>query len=148
MALDLNLGADAILVLLKTLPGLADEAGVLHVHKGVPASLPARLSAYVALADLLIVDRVTQIQSVSPVYAVNFGYRVEANTTGASAAAETALLTTVGLFVTAMAQPVNRPLGAVASLSGSRPEYQVVAGSEFRVFAMTLTVAQSLQFSL
>lgn len=146
MAVDLNAGADAIIALLKTFTGLADEAGTIHVHKGVPASLPARLSVYVALADLQIVEKATQLQSVNPTYAVNFGYRVEANTTGASATAETALMTAVVEFVQAMRLPANRPLGSVSSVSGSAPQYQIVAGSEFRVFGLLVTSSQSQTF--
>lgn len=150
MPLDFNAAIDQIIVLLESLPGLADEAGgVTHVHKGVPASLPTRLSVYVALADMLIREKVTQRQDVSAVFAVNFGYRVDANSAGAVSLAETALISAVEDFLEVMRLPANRTLGAVVtnaaltSLTASRPEYQIVAGQEFRVFGLLVTAGQS-----
>jgi hypothetical protein len=149
VAVDLNQPIDALITLLKTLDGLADEAdGTKHVHKGVPASLPTRLSVYVALGDIAIREHATQIQSVTATYAVNFGYRVEGATAGATATAETALLAAVADFIFALALPANRSLGGVARNVGSaattsgRPEYAIIAGSEFRVFGLLVNAGQ------
>ena len=151
--LDFNSAIDAIITLLKTLPGLADEAGgVKHVHKGVPASLPTRLAVYVALADMLISEKVTQRQDVAGVFAVNFGYRVDANSAGAVTSAETALISAVEDFLEAMRLPANRTLGgvvtnaALTSLTASRPEYQIVAGQEYRVYGLLVTSGQSQNY--
>lgn len=150
MALDLNAPLDRLIVLLKTITGLADDAdGAVHVHKGVPPSFPTRLTAYVALADFPETnERATQIQGVIADYAVGFGYRVS----GAEAAAETALCAAVLAFLVLMKQATNRTLdpgtGALVnearllSQGSSRPQYILVASQETRLVEVLVRTIQ------
>jgi hypothetical protein len=148
--LDLNAPLDRLIVLLKTITGLADDAdGTVHVHKGVPPSFPTRLTAYVALADFPATnERATQLQAVTADYAVGFGYRVG----GDEAAAETAMCTAALAFLLLMKQATNRTLdpgtGALVDdtrlVSGGsgRPSYQPVAGQEFRLIEVLVRTVQ------
>jgi len=150
VAISLDAPLDQIIVLLKTITGLAtDTDGTVHVHKGVPESFPTRLAAYVALADFPeTTEAATQVQRVTASYAVGFGYRVA----GAEAGAEAALCVAALAFLTLMKQPINRTLNTGsadlvndARLVGggsSQPQYAPVAGQEFRIVQVTVRTVQ------
>lgn len=147
MPVDLNAPVDALITFLKTLPGLADEAdGTKHVHKGVPASIPARLTVYVLPPSFGVPDTRTNVYAIQGSIIVDFCYRVEGATAGATEVAETALLTAVGAFIPAMKMPANRDLGALPTTPDETVPYQQIASQEFRVMRFRLAVTQSHNF--
>jgi hypothetical protein len=152
--MDLNAPLDQLIVLLKTITGLVNDAdGTAHVRKGEPESYPTRLMAYVALAGFPETEeRATQIQGITAYYAIGFGYRVA----GAEAEAETALCTAVLAFLQLMVQGTNRRLnnGTVDLVDDARlvsqgnagPQYALLAGQDNRLVLALVRTTQRQQF--
>jgi len=154
MAIDFASPMASLVTILKAIPGLENDAdGTAYVTVGVPESLSARTSAYVALADVALADRATQLAAVTVGYLVAFGYAVEGDQT----AAEAALAAYLAVFVAKMLAPNGRRLGGLQvnggdvearldfALAGT-PQYEPHAGQEFRVFPCNVRITMYTTF--
>jgi len=121
---------------------LAGLTGMQQVYKGPPESFSTQVAAYVALAGQHVADKMTHTLQREANYFIGFVYRVDQ-------AQDTAELTVAGLldaFITAFF--ADRTLGGTAlsaqlDLSlANEPRYEVIAGQEFRVYPVRVTVRQ------
>ena len=142
MPLNTQVPLDRLITVLQAL------AGMQQVYRGVPESIGSRVSAYVALAGQRLVDKTGGLVQREARYFVGFAYRVG----GAEANAENTLAALVDAFITAMLAERRSNLGGTVdsvsldlSLSDA-PEYQPVAGQEFRVFPVLVLTTQQHTF--
>jgi hypothetical protein len=117
--------------------------GLQRVYIGAPESFSNQVSAYVAVAGQRIVDKATGLLQREARYLVVLGYRVKDH----EDTAETTLAAIVDAFVTAIYQ--DRTLAgwsrvtSVDLTQADTPQYEIVAGQEYRRLPMVVTVLQS-----
>jgi hypothetical protein len=122
---------------------LTGLSGVQAVHTGVPESLGARVSAYVTLAAQRVQDKAASgLLQREADYFVGIGYRVA----GAEATAEADLAALLDAFIAAVY--ADRTLSGTVASAGldltlaNSPQYQAVAGVEFRVYPVIVHTTQ------
>jgi hypothetical protein len=131
--------------LVAVLQGLS---GLQQVYVGVPESIGPQVAAYVALAGQSVSNETIDLAQREARYFVAFAYAVA----GAEATAETTIAGLIDAFQTALfaerdsgmnagAGPLVDSVGWDFSL-GDRPDYQPIAGQEFRVWPCLVTVTQ------
>jgi hypothetical protein len=135
-----------LVAVLEALPGLQT------VYVGVPESIGPQVAAYVALAGQSLSNETNDLAQREARYFVAFAYAVA----GAEATAETTIAGLVDAFQAALLAerdsgmnggggPVVDSLGWDFSL-GDRPDYQPIAGQEFRVWPCLVTVTQHASY--
>jgi hypothetical protein len=135
--------------LVAVLQGLS---GLQTVYVGVPESIGPQIAAYVALAGQSMPNETIDIAQREARYFCAFAYAVA----GAEATAETTIAGLIDAFQVALlaerdsgmnsgSGPIVDSLGWDFSL-GDRPDYQPIAGQEFRVWPCLVTVTQHASY--
>jgi len=141
MAIDVNAPLDRILLICSGL------TGVRHAYKGVPVSIQYDFAVFGALNGGTVEPKASGSMQTTWRYIVTFVYRTTNEGT-----AETALLVALAEFVKAIYDDL-RLAGTVRdtkldmSLTDS-PQYQTLAGQEFRLFPVGVTVKLDDTFNL
>lgn len=121
---------------------LSGLSGVGAAALGMPASLDVRLGAYVTMGSQRPVRKVTGIMQRETRLFVKFLYRLDK----AESTAESSLMTAVDAFLAALQSDLTLD-GTVNNLEidtalADEPDYQAVAGKEFREYPILVTVTQ------
>ena len=146
MALDTGAPLLRLVAVLQGLPGLQT------VYVGVPESIGPQVAAYVALAGQTANNQTNDFARREARYFVSFCYAVA----GSEATAETTIAGLIDAFQTALlaertsgmnagSGPIVDSVGWDFSL-GDRPDYQPIAGQEFRVWPCLVTVVQHIDY--
>jgi len=129
---------------------LGSVTGIQDVRTGVPESLSNRVSAYVTVSGQRIIDKASGLLQREADYFIEIGYRVQ----GAEATAETTVAAALddfvadfyaarkngtGLFLEATTQVKS---GSLDLSLASSPEYRILAGQEYRLQPIVVTVVQ------
>ncbi len=117
-------------------------SGIQAVYRGVPENIGSRVSAYVTLGGQTVDEMAFGVHRRRASYFIAFVYRIQ----GAEADAENALCSLLDAFIAAvLADPTlgGTVWDSTLDLSlASDPRYQLIAGQEFRLYPLLLTVEQ------
>lgn len=121
---------------------------IQQVYVGVPESVGPQVAAYIALGGQTMDAEAGQMVQRRASYFIGFTYAVA----GAEADAETVLATTIDAFLVALLAERDTGMNAGSGPLvdnvfwdfglATSPEYAPIAGQEFRVLPVTVTVAQ------
>jgi len=142
VALDSLAPLNRLVAVLEALPGMQ------AVYVGVPESPGSQVVAYIALAGQRTVVQPVGVLRRDANYFIGFAYAVE----GAEASAETTLAAWVDALAVALTVEKRTDLAGTCDAMdwdfslGDSPTYQPIAGREFRVFPVLVTVTQSTTF--
>jgi hypothetical protein len=121
---------------------LEATTGVQTVYMGVPESMSHRLSAFVAVAGMVIYDKQTANLQRDIRYVVGLGYRVS----GAEETAEEALADALDAFTIdfyADRKLNNTVLTArLGEVGADMPLYSLIAGQEYRLLQVVIVATQ------
>lgn len=125
-------------------------SGMQEVHRGVPEGFGRTVNAYVAVGPQTPIDKAGGLLQRETTFFVGLGYEVAQ----AEATAEDTLADMLDAFLTQFYADRKNSAGLFAkatthvesgeldlSLAGT-PQYQVMAGQEFRVFPILVRVTQ------
>jgi len=121
------------------------------VYRGVPASMSNQVSAYVAGAGQSIIPKADRVYDKDARFFVAFGYRVENQV----ATAENTVLQLVDSFATLFITSRSGSTGIFHPSTGvtsgqldlavvDSPEYIPMAGMEYRIFPIMVTITNRL----
>jgi hypothetical protein len=140
MAFDLRGMLTAVQAIVNTLPTIHSTTAA--VYMGVPESFAARVNAYIVLGRATPVDNVWGGEEWEPEVTVAFGYRVSANESTAELIISDLILELVtAVLVTNPTLSGTCDSGRVRidTNAAANPEYRAVAGSEARLYPVTIT---------
>lgn len=123
-------------------------SGIQQVYVGVPESIGPQVVAYIALGGQQYAELSPGLRRRTAHYFVGFAYAVA----GAEATAETTMASLIDAFgIALMAERRTNLAGTADALDwdfslGNSPVYAPVAGQEFRLFPVLVSVVQQQSY--
>jgi hypothetical protein len=142
VAFDLRGMLTAVQTMVSALPSIVSTSAAIYM--GVPESFAARINAFIVLGAATPQDSMMGSQEWMPAITVVFGYRVEAVESTAELVIADLILELTDAIVgpsgdATVGGTIDRGRVTLDMSGASMPEYRAIAGSEARLYPVTIT---------